>query len=88
MTASIETGLFLLVVGMLTVFAVLGVVVFTGRALILVVNRLPGTEHTKTEPPAASQTAETAGAKIAAITAAVHSVTGGRGQITNIERLD
>jgi len=88
MTESIETGLLLMIVGMSTVFVVLGIVVYTGRFLIVIANRF----HVDTLPPTlavqAEQSSDPSGAKIAAITGAIHTVTGGKGQITNIERLD
>lgn len=87
MTESINTGLLLLMVGMSTVFVVLGIVIYTGKGLILLVNRIPVSQHSELKPPDA-HIADPSGAKIAAITAAVHTVTAGKGQITHIERLE
>ena len=87
MTASIETGLLLMIVGMSTVFVVLGIVVYTGKMLILTVNRFAGGQPGEIHQSADSQSDPT-GAKIAAITSAIQMVTGGEGHITNIERLE
>jgi oxaloacetate decarboxylase gamma subunit len=87
MTETIQTGLLLLVVGMSTVFVALGIVVYTGKGLIMVVNNLTHTNTTEIKPPDA-HISDSSGAKIAVITGAVHAVTGGKGQITHIERLE
>ncbi len=86
MTETLSTGLLLLFVGMGTVFCVLWIVVATGKLLIVAVNRfaIPG-DHPL--PPDARHP-DPSGAKIAAITSAVEAITGGKGQITHIERLE
>ena len=76
----------LLLIGMLTVFTVLALVVATGRALIWAVNRI-----TK-ELPSVKKTAHSTlrverninPQKMAAIVAAVEIVTKGKGKITNV----
>ena len=87
MTSSLETGLILLLVGMATVFLILVIVVYTGKALIFVVNRFTQPEVSDINPPDV-HIPDPSGAKIAAITGAVHTVTGGKGRITHIERLE
>ena len=83
MTDTLLTGLLLLAVGMSTVLSVLALVVGTGKILILAVNSfLPATVGAVTTKEKSS------GAKIAAIAAAVDLTTGGKGVITQIERLD
>jgi oxaloacetate decarboxylase gamma subunit len=81
MEPSLYSALSLLVVGMITVFAVLSLVVFTGNLLIRVVNaytaeQIPIPATSKIEPK-----------KLAAITAAVEVVTKGEGQITKVEKI-
>ena len=88
MASSLETGLLLLLLGMSTVFLILGIVVFTGKVLILTVNKFTSTPIADIKPPDVHIPDPSSGAKIAAITGAIHSVTGGKGQITHIERLE
>ena len=84
MAEALNTGILLLIVGLGTVFCVLGIVVATGQLLIRFANAFLST----TSPAEMSvQDMETSGSKIAAITGAVHAITGGKGQITHIERL-
>lgn len=79
MTTSISSALTLLVIGMITVFVVLMLVVFTGNILIRIVNRyFPG------QPQNLSSTISSQ--KLAAITAAVEIVTEGKGKIISIEK--
>lgn len=67
--------------GLLTVFMVLMVVVFTGRAIIWVVNRF-------FDPPATTASHPQQDAKVVAVvSAAVQSVTKGRGRVTKIEKI-
>ena len=88
MTASLETGLILLIVGMATVLFVLGIVVYTGKLLILVANKFPERQHSSPPLPSPRLSDDLSGAKVAAITGAIMAATGGKGQITNIERVD
>lgn len=82
MTPDISTALTLLVIGMVTVFLVLLLVVTTGNLLITFVNRFIGEEQTK----AARSTSDIAPNKVVVITAAVEAFTGGKGHITKIEK--
>ncbi len=74
------------ILGLLTVFLVLLVVVGTGNAIIWFVNRYISTATreaaTRTKPSPRSPAPET----IAAITAAVRTVSGGKGRVTTIEK--
>lgn len=80
MSEAFSTAFSLLVIGMITVFVVLTLVVLTGNLLIRFVNRfLPATGG----PP---HTEAGSGPAIAAITATVDTVTKGKGTITKIER--
>lgn len=88
MEETYRTALTLLAVGMITVFSVLFLVVLLGRLLVAVVNRFfPGTAAVSpaVELPGQKNTAID-GRKVAAITAAVAHITGGRGRVTKIER--
>jgi oxaloacetate decarboxylase gamma subunit len=87
MADTVQTGLLLLVVGMSTVLVALVIVVYTGKALILAVNTFTPKTVTEINPPDV-HISDPSGPKIAAITGAVHSVTGGKGRITHIERLE
>ena len=82
MDATISTALSLLLIGMLTVFAVLTLVVFTGKLLIFIVNAL-----SKEVVPLRAVNQGVEKSKIAAITAAVEAYTRGRGSIQKIEKL-
>lgn len=90
MSELLQSAFSLLLIGMITVFAILGLVVLTGRLLISLVNRFDpqtrdrfiGTPKTifKPKPKAISR------ATLVAITAAVDAVTQGQGKITHIEK--
>ncbi len=78
---NIGTGLMLMVVGMVTVFLILLIVIYGSRLMIRMVNRLS---------PMGSQIP--AGSAVDAATreileAAVTQLTGGKGHITNITKL-
>ncbi|RMF22785.1 MAG: oxaloacetate decarboxylase [Bacteroidetes bacterium] len=88
MSQALETALTLLVVGMTTVFVILGLVVLSSRLLIVIVNRyfpdpifesdparLVGKGHRGLSPE-----------KLAAIVAAVEVLTEGRGRVEKVER--
>jgi oxaloacetate decarboxylase gamma subunit len=82
MSEYIQEAWTLLGVGMVTVFIILLVVVLIGNVLIWVVNRyFPEAENAGT-----SAVRSFGNARIAAITAAVHIVTQGKGRITKIEK--
>ncbi|TVR42496.1 MAG: hypothetical protein EA394_03460 [Bacteroidia bacterium] len=72
--------------GLLTVFIVLLVVVATGNAIIWFVNRYIGAPAQEPGKPGSGQLLSHSG-RIAALTAAVSTVTRGRGRVTNIEKL-
>jgi oxaloacetate decarboxylase gamma subunit len=84
---AINEALQLLLVGMGTVFIILGLVVFLGRQLIGAVNRwMPEAVSTNISPSAAPSSAIEPGV-LAAIVAAVDSVTGGKGNVEHVEKL-
>ncbi len=73
MDTEFSTALSLMAIGMITVFVVLLLVVITGNILIRLVNRFEKSETIATS-------------KVAAISAAVETFTGGKGHITKIEK--
>ncbi|MGM0572660.1 MAG: hypothetical protein ACQESL_02755 [Bacteroidota bacterium] len=73
------------ILGLLTVFAVLLVVVATGNIIIRIVNRFfePATPAGR---PSGTGTTASGRGRIAAITAAVHIATKGKGKVVHIEK--
>ena len=79
----------ILIVGMVTVFIVLSLVVLTGRVIIFLVNSRVAPESKPGDLPT-PQTAEVYSPlpmHLAAIVATVEVVTQGKGQITKIKKL-
>ncbi len=70
---------------MITVFVILSLVVVLGKILILTVNKF-FPEETVSQAPSLST--KSSAKKIAAITATVEFLTGGKGKITGIRKLD
>ncbi len=80
---SIFEALSLLVIGMVTVFIILGLIVLLAKTLILVINRyFPESIHTQTQ--AALHVDDEV---VAVISAAVDQLTGGRGEIVEIKEI-
>lgn len=79
-----------LLIGMITVFTVLALVVVTGRVLIWAVNRItkevPSIKKTATNLADIRQ--EVSPQKMAAIVAAVEIVTKGKGKVTSIKKVN
>ena len=99
---NIETGLLLMIVGMTTVFAILMIVIYLGKGLIVLVNKYAPEEiivkkqttpQRQTAAPAGGQTATSTPAAgitnqtTAAIVSAVSVMTGGKGKVVKIEKL-
>ena len=63
---NIETGLLLMVVGMTTVFAILLIVIYLGKGLIVLVNKYAPEEIIAKKPVAAAVRAAVVGADVAA----------------------
>ena len=92
---NIETGLLLMVVGMTTVFAILLIVIYLGKGLIVLVNKYAPEE----KPVAAAVRVQTAtptqttaigslsGQETAAIVSAISAVTRGQGKVIKIEKV-
>jgi oxaloacetate decarboxylase gamma subunit len=86
MNEDLNTTFVLMGVGMITVFIVLLGVVIIGNVLISFVNRYIPLVETKNSP--SQSTSSIASVKIAAITTAVEVFTKGKGEITNIKKLN
>lgn len=87
-TNDIYGALQLLVVGMLTVFAVLLIVIYLGKLLIWAVNKWAPEENVaKKVAPAAKAIASIDANTKAIIDATISQITGGKGRATKIEKL-
>mgnify|MGYP001028438051 CR=1 FL=1 len=84
MSEDFQTAMMLMSVGMLTVFIILLLVVYVGKSIILITNRL---EVKQSVISSKSSSSSISANKIAAITAAVNVVTQGKGRIENIEKI-
>lgn len=73
----------LLGVGMITVFTILFLVILIGNLIIRFVNKYVPEEAVSRTPPGSN----TGSSKIAAIVSTVKVLTGGRGNVTKIEKL-
>lgn len=82
---NLGTGLLLMAVGMTTVFLILLIVIWLGKALIAFVNKVAPEEEPK-KKPSVSAPATDAGA-MDAIKAAVDILTAGKGQVIKVEKL-
>lgn len=80
----IQLGLSLLVIGMITVFSILFLVVACGTLLIKITNKYFPLETQKTVTLVQGSNKN----KIAAIMAAVEAVTGGKGKATSIRKIN
>lgn len=84
---SIFGALELLVVGMLTVFVILLIIIYFGKLLIYAVNKFaPAEEPTKKKVAAVAVPQIDANTK-AIIESAVNQITNGTGKVTNIQKL-
>lgn len=85
MTENLSQGLGLLLSGMLTVFIILGLVVLSGRLLILAVNA-GQRERPRTSGPASRARTSPPPEIVAVLAAAVAVATEGEGRIKTIEK--
>lgn len=90
MTENLQTALVLMVVGMITVFGILALVVLTGNVLVRVINSIYKGEKgplfvNKTR--VSKRRNQLSPAQLAAIIAAVAAVTAGEGKIEKVERV-
>jgi len=89
---NIETGLLLMIVGMTTVFAILMIVIYLGKGLIVLVNKYAPEEiivkkQTTPQRQTAPRAAGITNQATAAIVSAVSVMTGGKGKVVKIEKL-
>ena len=94
---NIETGLLLMAVGMMTVFAILLIVINLGKGLILLVNKYAPEEvvvkkaapsRAKVVAPVVAPVAPVMGGpETAAIVSAVSVLTAGQGKVVKIEKI-
>ena len=99
MSENLTEALVILAVGMITVFIILALVVYTGKALILITNKYaPPSKKLKNDqsetvplnfqhPIEKISKSSINKKKIAAIIGTVESVTNGKGRIENIQKL-
>lgn len=79
-------GVQLMVIGMVTVFIILALVIILGKGLISISNRFPEKAVAPQARPQAAAPQVSAKTK-AVIEAAVSQITGGKGHVTNITKL-
>jgi len=84
MEENLSNAFSIMVVGMITVLIILGLVVLIGNLLIRVTNRFWPLPENQGKPGAGTQSISSG--TMAAIIAAVETVTGGRGKVTKIEK--
>lgn len=85
---NIEIGLMLMGIGMTTVFAILLIVIYLGKGLIVLVNKYAPEEIAKKQNSPNLQSAVTnsiEGSTLAAIVSAIGVVT--KGKVTKVEKL-
>lgn len=86
--ANLNEALELLVVGMLTVFLILLIVIYLGKALIVLVNKFaPAEEPAKKHAATAASPVAVDTTTQSIIRAAVSQLTGGKGQVAQIKKL-
>ena len=91
---NLEIGLLLMVVGMTTVFAILLIVIYLGKALIVLVNKyIPEEIVVKKQVTSQKVTGQTTSTPsitnqtTAALVSAVSMVTAGQGKVIKIEKI-
>lgn len=85
-TVNIPEALKLLAVGMTTVFCILLIVIYFGKALIAIVNKMaPEEQVTKKAAPATSTVIDPTAKAV--IDEAVKQITGGKGHVVNIKKI-
>ncbi|MCI7453286.1 MAG: OadG family protein [Prevotella sp.] len=78
-------GLTLMLIGMVTVFAILMIVIALSNALIRIVNKVCPAEEAPKKAPARQATVDSAVMDV--INAAVAQITAGKGRVTKVERI-
>ncbi|NDV66116.1 OadG family protein [Bacteroides sp. 224] len=82
---NMETGLLLMLVGMITVFTILLIVIYLGKLLIALVNKYAPEEVVPVKKVQSTSTSIPPHI-LAAITAAVNVVTHNKGKVVKVER--
>lgn len=86
---NINEALSLLLVGLITVFVILYLVVLIGNLVIRLTNRFMTAEPMAVKKEiAAGKARPTNPAKIAAVIAAVEAITGGKGRVEKIDKIE
>lgn len=84
---NLGTGVQLMIVGMLTVFAILLIVINLGKVLIQVVNKVAPEEEVAPKKAAAKPAAAIDGNTMAILEAAVSQLTGGKGHVASARKI-
>lgn len=84
MEPTMSNGLSLLLIGMGTVFFILSILVITGNLLIYFTNKIENSSTLKQINSVKTQN----GKHIVAITSVVMTITGGRGKIESIQKIE
>ncbi|MBQ8673079.1 MAG: OadG family protein [Bacteroides sp.] len=84
---NLNTALLLMVVGMLTVFAILLIVIYLGKGLIALVNKYVPEEEAPAKKTAQQGPAPIPAHIMVAITAAVGVVTHDKGKVVKVEKV-
>ncbi len=84
---NIGIGLQLMVVGMLTVFVILLIVIYGGKLLIAAVNKIAPEEEAKPTKSAQQQSASIDPTTMAILQQAVSQITGGKGRVASAKKI-
>jgi len=87
MMENLEKALSLLGIGMVTVFVALALVVVVGNLLIRIVNAMTPEVDSQKSITEDHSSSDISPQKIAAITSAVHQLSGGKATVEKIEKL-
>ena len=83
--SNMGTGLMLMLVGMVTVFVILLIVIYGSRLLIRIINKI-APEEAPAERKSSAHADDLSGVR-PVLEAAVAQITGGKGHIVNIKKL-
>lgn len=84
---NIAFGLQLMIVGMLTVFAILLIVIYGGKLLIMAVNKIAPEEEKKPQKAAAAPASKIDAATMAILQETVRQLTGGKGSVASAKKI-
>lgn len=84
---NIAFGLQLMIVGMLTVFAILLIVIYGGKLLIAAVNKFAPEEEKKPAKGTATPASTVDAATMAILQEAVRQITGGKGTVASAKKI-